>query len=358
MNIASGRLVASVVAVLILGLSFPAWGRDEKDKKVEKSEKTEKTTPPAPKVESLKDKIPAVFLKPAPEGVEDLKAMQKHVKKMLEKVMPATVGLVVGAGSGSGVIISEDGYILTAGHVSGTPDRNCTVIMPDGKRLKGKTLGYNKGIDSGLVKITDKGKYPFVGLGESGKLQPGQWCLTLGHPGGFRAGRTPVLRLGRVITSNKNLIRTDCALVGGDSGGPLFDIMGRVIGIHSRISTGITENIHVPVDTYRETWDRLVAGEEWGGLLDFGGTRRAQAVLGIKFSKGGTDLEIIELTKDGPAEKAKFEVGDVLTTIDGMNLAARADLKAYLLKKKPGDEVKIEIEREGEKQTITLKLGK
>ena len=346
MNIASSRLMRPrlAVAVLLLGLSLPARGADEK---------SAKDAPPVPKVERIDGKIPAVFDKSAPEGVADLKAMQKHVKKMLEKVMPATVGLRVGSGSGSGVIISEDGYILTAGHVSGTPDQKCTVIMPDGKELEGKTLGYNKGIDSGLVKITPKGKYPFVGLGESGKLQTGQWCMTLGHPGGFRKGRTPVLRLGRILASNKNLIRTDCALVGGDSGGPLFDLAGRVIGIHSRISTGITENIHVPVDTYRDTWDRLVAGEEWNG-----DRRRAKAVLGVSFSGEGNDLKILELTEGGPAEKAGFEKGDVITAIDGMKLKVRTDLQGYLMQKKPGDEVEVEVEREGEKETITLKLGR
>ena len=347
MNIASSRLIRSVsfVAVVVLGLALPAWGQDEKPEKLD----------PAPKVAELKDKIPDVFAKKAPKGVEDLKAMERQLKKMLAKVMPATVGLVVGNGSGSGVIISEDGYILTAGHVSGKPGRSCVVILPDGKRLKGKTLGYNEKIDSGLVKITDKGKYPFVGIGESGKLVKDQWCVTLGHPGGFRPGRTPVLRFGRVIMANNRLVQTSCPLVGGDSGGPLFDLGGRVIGIHSRISQGITENIHVPVDTYLETWDRLVAGEYWGGP-DSG--RRPQAVLGIGFSRGGSDLAIVELTKDGPAEKAMFELGDVLTAIDGKKLKDRDDLQTYLAKKKPGDEVKVEIEREGETRIITMKLGK
>ena len=354
MNIASRRLVGSLsaVAVLMLGLSLTARGADEK------TEKSEKPTPPIPKVEKVDGKIPGVFSKPAPEGVDDLKAMQKHIKKVLEKVVPATVGLVVGSGSGSGVIISEDGYILTAGHVSGKPDRVCTVIMPDGKRLKGKTLGYNKNIDSGLVKITTEGKYPFVGIGESSKLQTGQWCLTLGHPGGFRKGRTPVLRLGRILASNKNLIRSDCALVGGDSGGPLFDLAGRVIGIHSRISTGITENIHVPVDTYPETWDRLTAGEEWGGMFDFGGRRRAQAVLGVGFTEGGTDLKITGFSEGSPAEEAGFQVGDIITAIDGKKLKIRSDLQDYLAQKKPGDVVKVVVEREGEKETYALKLAK
>ena len=353
MRITSNRLIqpASVVAVLFLGLTLSA--QEKKD------EKPEPKPAPAPKVGKLALEIPAVFAKPAPESVDDLKTMQQHVKKILAKVMPATVGLVVGSGSGSGVIISEDGYILTAGHVSGKPDRNCVVIMPDGKRLKGKTLGYNKSIDSGLVKITEKGKYPFVGIGESGKLTKSQWCLTLGHPGGFRSGRTPVLRLGRIIDSNKRIVRTDCPLVGGDSGGPLFDLGGRVIGIHSRISTGITENIHVPVDTYPETWDRLVASEEWGGTFDFlGGGRRSQAVLGLSFTEDSDDLAVVRVLEDGPAGKIGIEKGDVVTAIDGTKLAARADLHAFLRKKKPGDVVKVEVDRDGETLTFELKLGK
>ena len=351
MNIPSSRLVKSLsaVAVLLLGVSVSAWGQDDKP---------EKPTATVPKVEKAEGKIPGVFSKPAPEGIDDLKAMQKHIKKVLEKVVPATVGLVVGSGSGSGVIISEDGYILTAGHVSGKPDQKCNVIMPDGKILKGKTLGYNKTIDSGLVKITTPGKYPFVGIGESGKLQTGQWCLTLGHPGGFKKGRSPVLRLGRILASNKNLIRSDCALVGGDSGGPLFDLAGRVIGIHSRISAGITENIHVPVDTYPETWDRLTASEEWGGMFDFGGRRRSQAVLGVSFSGDNTDLKIIDFTKGSPAEEAGVQVGDVITAIDGKKLKVRSELQDYLAQKKPGDVVKLTVDREGEKETFALKLVK
>src|SRR5205807_4246056 len=95
------------------------------------------------------------------------------------------------------------------------------------------------------------------------------WCVVTGHPGGFRPGRSPVVRVGRILelnlTSPRAYLRTDCTLVGGDSGGPLFDMHGRVIGIHSRIGGSITANLHVPVDTYRETWDRLVKGERWGG---------------------------------------------------------------------------------------------
>src|SRR5262249_36407529 len=135
----------------------------------------------------------------------------------------------------------------------------------DGKRVKGKTLGQNVGIDSGMIKIVEEGTYPFVDMGTSGDLKKGQWVISCGHPGGYKQGRTPVVRLGRVLDSTNMIIRTDCTLVGGDSGGPLFDMNGKVIGIHSRIGPTLQSNIHVPVDTYRETMDRLVAGESWGG---------------------------------------------------------------------------------------------
>ena len=137
-----------------------------------------------------------------------------------------------------------------------------------GKTRKGKTLGGNGTIDSGLAKITEEGQWPFVEMGVASDMKKGDWCLVTGHPGGFKPGRPPVVRLGRILeindTTAAKYIRTDCTLVGGDSGGPLFDMHGQVVGIHSRIGAAITYNIHVPIDAYTATWDRLSAGEVWG----------------------------------------------------------------------------------------------
>lgn len=204
-----------------------------------------------------------------PATVEELRDIEKHVQKVLEKVLPAVVAVRVGPGQGSGVIVKEDGTILTAGHVSGTPNKDATVIMSGPKMLKGTTLGQYKSIDSGMMKIADgKGPYPFVEIGKSSELKAGQWVIGIGHPGGFRPNRTPVVRVGRILFVNNFVIRTDCTLVGGDSGGPLFDMQGRVIGIHSRIGGfAITENMHVPIDTYVQTWDKLAKGESWGAGL-------------------------------------------------------------------------------------------
>jgi hypothetical protein len=201
----------------------------------------------------------------APTNVDELRALEKRVQKVVEKVQACTVGVRIGAAQGSGVIVSADGYVLTAGHVSGLPGRDVVCILPDGKQLKAKTLGRNGTIDSGMIKLEGNGPFPFVEIGKSGSLKRGQWVVSIGHPGGFRPNRTPVVRLGRILYINPGLIRTDCTLVGGDSGGPLFDLEDHVIGIHSRIGGGaITENVHVPVDTFKATWDRLARGDNWG----------------------------------------------------------------------------------------------
>src|SRR5439155_14399392 len=107
-----------------------------------------------------KSDLPAAVEKPAPENIADLRAIQAQVNKVLDKVVPCTVGVVVGGSSGSGVIIDKEGTVLTAGHVSGKPGQDCILILPDGKCVKGKTLGQNRGIDSGMIKITAEGKWP------------------------------------------------------------------------------------------------------------------------------------------------------------------------------------------------------
>src|SRR5262245_30739725 len=296
----------------------------------------------APPVEK-ETPLPEAFFKKAPEDVADLKAIQDRVKTVLKKTMPAVVAIIIadpfspGVAAGSGVIISQAGYVLTAGHISQTPKKDCTVILENGKRVKGVTLGWREDVDAGLIKITAKGKYPFVEMGNSRKLKPGEWCLTVGHPGGYKPGRTPVVRLGRVLRANRGLINTDTPLVGGDSGGPLFDMHGKVIGIHSWITNELSGNMHVPVNIYRDDWDRLAKGERWGGRM--GGPREGRAggaYLGVTFSTETEDLVIAEVRSGYAAQKAGLKPGDVLVRIDDQELADRGDLTAFLRNKKPG----------------------
>lgn len=296
--------------------------------------------------------LKAILGKKAPEGVADLRAIQDATKAILKKVMPATVGLRMGPSAGSGVIVSEDGLILTAGHVSGAPGQVCDVILPDGKVVKGKTLGRQGRIDSGMIQITTKGKYPFVEMGNSAALKPGEWCIAVGHPRGYMKSRSPVVRVGRIVLANSFVIQSDCALVGGDSGGPLFDFAGKLIGIHSRINQSIEVNMHVPIDTYRETWDRLKAGEDIGARPN-----RAKAILGVAFGDTDTDDLVVEDAPEGlPAHTAGVKAGDVITEIDGMKLKKRKDLFDYMAKKRVGNVVKLTVERNGKPMTFSIKL--
>ena len=296
-------------------------------------------------------------VKDLPENVADLRAIQKQVKTVIEKVTPSVVGVQIGNSSGSGVIVSADGIVLTAGHVSDKPGSPCLLIFPDGKHIKGKSLGCNHDIDCGMIQITEEGKWPFVDMGSSADLEKGQWVISIGHPGGFKPGRTPVVRLGRVISATKQTVQTDCTLVGGDSGGPLFDLRGKVVGIHSRIGGTLQSNIHVPVNTYRDSWDKLVKSEEEGGF--FAGRNRNRPYLGVR-----VDLEnkkactVLEVNDNTPAAKAGLHVGDIITKLAGRPVRTADDLTVVLNSKKVDDEVEVEVKRGDDVMTLTLKLGK
>ncbi|MBN2579520.1 MAG: trypsin-like peptidase domain-containing protein [Pirellulales bacterium] len=199
----------------------------------------------------------------APKNPAELGALEQQIKAVAAKATPAVVGVQIGNSRGSGVIVSRDGLVLTAGHVVGKSNQPVTFFFSDGKTAKGKTLGIFASADAGMMKITDPGKYPHVKLGHSAELQPGQWCLALGHPLGYQPGRPPVLRIGRILNVHPPMIQTDCPIVGGDSGGPLFDLSGRVIAINSRISASTAANFHVAIDVFRDTWDRLRKGDVW-----------------------------------------------------------------------------------------------
>jgi serine protease Do len=199
-----------------------------------------------------------------PKDLSGYKELESKIKGVVEKVLPAVVGIRVGQASGSGVIVSEDGIVMTAGHVVAKPGQEVTFIFADGKTVKGKTLGMYTTADVGLMRVAEEGKkWPFVEMGHSAEVKVGQWCIAIGHPLGYRPGRPPVVRVGRVMEKSDTVIRTDCPLVGGDSGGPLLDLDGKVIGINSRIGGPADVNLHAPTDVFRENWDRLLKGEAW-----------------------------------------------------------------------------------------------
>jgi serine protease Do len=308
--------------------------------------------------------LPEVFSKPQPENLEDLKAIEKQVKEVVAKVLPCTVCLRVGGASGSGVIISADGYILTAGHVSGAPGRDVSIVMPDGSIVRGKTLGGNGTMDSGLVKITKPGKYPFAPTGSSADLKKNDWCVVTGHPGGYKPGRSPVVRVGRILEINTRVdaqyLRTDCTIVGGDSGGPLFDMNGRVIGIHSRIGNNITHNLHVPIDTYRDTWARLVKSERWGNGIGrpVSPTPVGEADFRFKLDPNSRGCTVNEIYTESPAFLAGLRAGDLIKKFQGKDTTSTEALLEEFKKRRPGEEVTLEVQRGEEIVKVKFVLGR
>ncbi len=216
----------------------------------------------------------------APQNLGELRTLEQQIRQIVARAVPATVATRIGASRGSGVIVSEDGLVLTAGHVVGKPGQDVTFILHDGKTVQGETLGMYSTADAGMMKITDPGPWPFLEPERPAEIQPGSWCVAVGHPLGYRSGRPPVLRAGRVLRVGDMAIQSDCPLVGGDSGGPLLNLDGKVIGINSRIGGDTTMNFHVPIRIFHEYWDRLAAGESWAITFPRRDGDEVKAVLG------------------------------------------------------------------------------
>ena len=180
-----------------------------------------------------------------PRDVEALRVLEARVEAVSRKVMPAVVAVETPEGSFcSGVIMTADGLVLSQYHVSHRyawsgdgpyqsrqPGEHASVILSDGHRLDAELLGADQTFDLSLLRLLDSGPHPYVPLAHKASLKLGDWVVKLGHPTGYRRGRPPVVRLGRVLYRQEDMFVTDCYLTGGDSGGPFFDLDGHLIGI-------------------------------------------------------------------------------------------------------------------------------
>ena len=314
-------------------------------------------------VDQLPGDVAAVLSKQLPQTADDLRILQQQVVRVLQKALPATVGIELGEWSGSGVVVSPEGLVLTAGHVVGMPNEPAQFIFPDGARARGRMLGINRQLDCGMVQIVEPaGPWPFLQPAQRDRLTVGEWVVATGQPGGFRADRTPPVRLGRVLYEDDEVINTDCTLVGGDSGGPLVDMRGQLVGIHSRIGQRLTSNFHVPIRAYREHWNRLLAGEVWGGTLDTDDPQYDRPLLGLagrSIPRGGDGTcHVTQVFPNMPAELAGIRVGDLIRKFDGQPVDSFRHLTLLLLEKQPGDRVAVELRRGAGTLVVEVWLGR
>ncbi len=287
-------------------------------------------------------------------------------------------------GAGSGFIIDTKGYILTNNHVV-EGAQSIEVVLGDQSRYSAKVVGADPRNDVALIKIEPKNK-PLVALplGDSSTIQVGQKVLAIGNPFGFQSTLTTgvISAIGRTVQTSQTTfideaIQTDAAINRGNSGGPLINSHGEVIGINSAIYTpsGTTAGIGfaIPINTAKRIAHDLITDG-----------RVHQAFLGVDtLSVGGglgeaLDLPVQEgllvqtVTRGGPASQAgvhggdriaqagmrRFYVGgDVIVAIDGQKVATQLDVNLVLNKKRPGDSVTVTVYRGGKKMEIPVKLG-
>ena len=293
-------------------------------------------------------------------SIEELKERERQVKKVVSELMPTVVAVVGNdqPATGSGVIINEDGLIMTAGHVTEAAGKELTIIFPDGRSVKGESLGANRTRDAGLARITEEGKWPFAKIGDSKKAKLGEWLIAMGHPGGFDLNRSPPIRLGRLISSGSmGMLRTDCTLVGGDSGGPLFNLEGEVIGIHSSIGGSLAENRHVPSSVFKAGWDRMLAGEIWGSLgMMAAGVNPDRPMLGVRMNDSNGQVTVDKVFPNSPAKRAGIEDGDVILKIDGIAAEQMSDVVDQVSSSSAGEVLEVQIMRDNKEQSFKVKL--
>lgn len=298
----------------------------------------------------LETALKHVYTGAVPQSLEELKAHELQQTKVAAAIEKVTVNVRQGAAQGSGVLI-RGGFVFTAAHVGGKPHRKATVVLSDGTELKAEVLGMNRNVDAGLLRIVDQAKrdsLPYASLGSSGSLKAGHWVIGAGHPGGWQAGRGAVIRVGRVLNVMSDTIMSDVALIGGDSGGPLFDLRGRLVGIHSRIGTEVVDNMHVPIDTFQRDWDRLTKAEAWGVLPGY------KPMIGVAGKEGDPRAVLGEIVKGSPADQAYLMKGDVVQKFDGQVIETFDELQKAVRATMPGDRVRIEVLRG--KQVLNLRI--
>lgn len=287
---------------------------------------------------------------PSPTSLAELKNLNDRVKALVAAVRPA----VVQVAGGSGVVISGDGLVMSVAHVGNHAGRPVTFIFPDGRRARGVTLGNDKLGDAGLMRITEPGDWPHVAVAKPEDVALGEWCVALSYPVSFdQHQRHLTARLGRVYHHCAMDVSSDCAIMGGDSGGPLFDLQGRVIGISSTCGNSLLENRHIAIDRFQRFWDRLLKGEDLDELEPGQG-----AFLGVDSDPDVDEVRIVGVEPDGPAAKAGMKVGDVVIRFAGKEIRTFQDLASEIRQHKPDEQVDVELHRGEEVLKISVTLGK
>jgi S1-C subfamily serine protease len=308
---------------------------------------------------------------PAAEDAALLDAYSRAVIDVVETVSPAVVRLDVHSveqarqgGSGSGVIVSPDGLVVTNSHVVGGASR-IRATTADGQRLTAHVVGDDPDTDLALVRINESVTLPFAPLGDSRRLKRGQLVIAIGNPLGFESTVTAgvVSALGRSLRASTgrlidDLIQTDAALNPGNSGGPLVSSHGEVVGINTAIIMGAQGICFaIAANTAKFVLGELVRhGRVRRGYI---GISAAQTRLPQRLRhEGGVTQDsavvVAGVEPASPADRAGLVAGDVMLALDGQAVTGADDLIRILTGDKIGRKVELDVPREGERRRLAL----
>jgi serine protease Do len=266
---------------------------------------------------------------------------------------------------GSGVVVSEDGFILTNNHVVADADE-ILVTLSDKKKYEAQIIGRDPKTDLALIKIETEKPIPAAKLGDSDKLMVGDWVVAIGNPFGLGSTVTAgiVSAKGRIIGAGPydNFIQTDASINPGNSGGPLFNLNGEVIGVNTAIVSQSGGNVGIgfaiPINMAKSVMPQLkekgkvVRG--WLGVTIQVVTQEIKEQFGLKTEEGAL---IGEVTKDSPADKGGLKRGDVIINFDGRKVKVMNALPAMVAETPVGKEVEILIIRKGKEKRLTITIG-
>jgi len=267
-------------------------------------------------------------------------------------------------GAGSGFIVSSDGYILTNTHVVANAE-DVTVRLTDRREFPAKVIGADERTDVAVIKINAT-SLPTVRLGDPQKIKPGQWVLAIGSPFGFENSATAgiISATARSLPSDNYVpfIQTDVAVNPGNSGGPLFNLSGEVIGINSQIfsRTGgyMGVSFAIPIDVARNVEDQLiktghVVRGRIGVTIQDVNAQLAES-FGLDRPRGAL---VSSVEKDGPASRAGLIPGDVILAVNGHPIERYGELSGSIAAMKPGSDASLQVWRQGKQQAVSVKIA-
>lgn len=378
-------MLAGILAGVIVGLCLVFAIRfylDSQNKGNQATQPSQEDTSATDPEKKPQEDEQTVVLKPAaPKKEEDVLSVQE----MIEAVKPAVVGIDVQnkdgtSGVASGLIVQEKGYVVTNRHIIENA-KEITVYTVDGQSYVGTPIGTDELSDVAVLRIQGEEPFPVAELGDSSLVRQGDWVVAIGTPGSleFSASATLGIVSGidrRVQTQSDGetgktftVIQTDAAINKGNSGGPLVNVYGQVIGINSMKLSGETyESVgfSLPINGVISIANQIIAGgkvEERPaddfvvGATVFGATFDFFSSLDAQESGLVSGAYVKTVDQDGPAEEGGLMMGDIITVFDGNTVDSLSVIQNTLAEKKAGDEVQIEVYRNRETMTLTITLS-